>query len=142
MPLVITNQELQAQYWEPVARGPVAQADLSTWAGLGPGGAPVSIGAGLHYTSLVIASGGFVSIGVGIKLSQAGTLTIQRFLDKLGTVPVGAPITANGGTLVANVSNWATVNDGLPFASFTFDILNSGGSTAAVSNFACLLSAG
>jgi len=136
----IAASELASQYFEPAAQGPTLQADLSAWAGLAAGGAPVSILAAGTYQSNVIQNNGFRSIGIGVKSTQAGALTIQRFLDRAGTVPIGAPVVAAGG-LLANTSNWATVNDNLPFASFSFSITNTGGSTATISNFACLLSA-
>jgi hypothetical protein len=137
MAAAIAADELLARYWEPGALGPSAQADLSGWAGLSAGGPPgATIPNGGNYTSGVIACPGFKALAVGVKLSQTGSITIQRYIDKAGTVPIGAAITA---ALVANTSNWATVNDGLPFQSFTFVIANTSGSVGNVSNFGCLV---
>lgn len=131
--------ELLTQYWEPAATGPVVQADLSAWSGLSGSGPPAAtIGAGSNYTSGAIVAPGFKSIAVGVTLNQTGTITIQRYIDRAGLVPVGAPITA---ALVATVANWATVNDGLPFQSFKFIIANTSGSLGNVSNFGCLVNA-
>ena len=130
------SNELGTQYWEPVGTGPVAQADISAWTGLPPPGA--TIAASSTYTSNVIVADGFKAIGIGVTSSQAGTITIQRYLDRAGNVPVGAPITA---ALTAATAQWCTSNDGVPFQSFKFSISNSGTSAANVSNFACVLNA-
>lgn len=133
----IAASELSTQYWEPGGVGPATQADLSAWAGLSAAGPPgATIGAGGNFTSLPIQVSGFKSIAVGVKLSQAGTITIQRFMDRAGTVPIGALISS---TLVANTSNWATVNDGIPFQSFVFVISNTSGSVGNVSLFSALV---
>ena len=137
MPIVST--ELESQYWEPVGNGPVALVDLSAWPGLSPAGPPgATIAASGSYQSGVIPSNGFKAIGIGVTLNQAGSITIQRFLDAAGNVPVGAPINP---TITAGTPQWATVNDGTPFRSFSFKITNSATSVANVSNFGCLLSA-
>ena len=137
MPIVST--ELGSQYWEPVGNGPVALVDLSAWPGLSPSGAPgATIAASSSYQSGVIPSNGFKAIGIGVLSSQAGAITIQRYLDAAGLVPVGAPVTAS---ITASTAQWCTVNDGTPFRSFKFQISNSGTSAANISNFGCLLSA-
>jgi hypothetical protein len=139
MPILFEGPELAAQYWEPVAQGPVAQADLSTWAGLSAAGPPAAtLGAAGTYQSGVIPAPGWKGIAIGVKSSQTGAITIQRFMDKAGLVPVGAPITAS---LVANTANWVNVDDGVPYQSFSFSITNTGGATANLSNFCCLLNA-
>ncbi len=80
----------------------------------------------------VIVSNGWKLFSVGLQSSQAGQLTIQRFLDLAGTVPQGAPVTA---ALTANTAAYATVGtDGLPFASVQVTVSNSGGSAATLSN--------
>lgn len=136
MPPFIAASELLSQYWEPGGVGPATQADLSAWAGLSAAGPPgATIGAGGNYTSGVIVCPGFKSLAVGVTLSQAGTITIQRYIDKAGLVPIGALVST---TLVAATANWATVNDGLPFQSFKFVISNTSGSVGNVTNFGAL----
>lgn len=134
MPIV--SNELNAQYWEPVAQGPVAQADITQWAGLPP--LPATIAASGNYTSNVVISDGFKVIGVGVTSSQAGSISIQRYLDRAGLVTQGAPITA---AITAATPAVANVADGLPFQSFKITISNTGGSVATISNVAVLLNA-
>jgi len=82
--------------------------------------------------SSVLVSNGWKVFSVGLKSSQAGQLSIQRFLDLAGTVPQGAPVTA---ALTAGTAAYATVGtDGLPFASVQVTVSNSGGSAATLSS--------
>ena len=86
MPIVST--ELESQYWEPVGNGPVALVDISAWPGLSPSGPPgATIAASSSYQSGVIPSNGFKAIGIGVLSSQAGTITIQRYLDAAASCP-------------------------------------------------------
>lgn len=80
----------------------------------------------------VIVSNGWKLFSVGLKSTQAGQISIQRFLDLAGTVPQGAAVTV---ALTANTAAYATVGtDGLPFASVQVTVTNSGGSAATLSN--------
>jgi hypothetical protein len=80
----------------------------------------------------VIVSNGWKLFSVGLKSTQAGQISIQRFLDLAGTVPQGAAVTAS---LTANTAAYATVGtDGLPFASVQVTVSNSGASAATLSN--------
>ncbi|MBB3258214.1 hypothetical protein F4827_003082 [Paraburkholderia bannensis] len=80
----------------------------------------------------VIVSNGWKSFAVGLKSTQAGQISVQRFLDLAGTVPQGAAVTA---ALTANTAGYATVGaDGLPFASVQVTVTNSGASAATLSN--------
>jgi len=88
--------------------------------------------------SNVIASDGFKALSCAVLSSQAGAVSIQRYVDKVGTLPQGAPISS---TLVAATANVVNSNDGLPFQSFKVTITNTGGSTATISGFALLLNA-
>jgi hypothetical protein len=79
----------------------------------------------------IVVSNGWKLFSVGLKSTQAGNLSIQRFLDLAGTVPQGAAVTA---ALTANTAAYATVGtDGLPFASVQVTVSNSGGSAATLS---------
>jgi hypothetical protein len=139
MPLVST--EASGQYWEPLANGPVAQCELVSQApGLLGATLPTTgtIAAAGNWTSAVIISDGFKSVSVGAKSTQAGAINIQRYLDRAGTIPVGAVITA---ALTAATAQWATSNDGVAFQSFTVQITNTGASAATVTNFGVLMNA-
>jgi len=145
MPLV--GSQATGQYWEPVSQGPVAQVDLLS----GPGANPNLVGVTLPTTgtipatsgtwvSGVIASDGFKSISVGATSNQSGgTITIQRYLDRAGLIPVGAPIAS--GAFVAATPQFVSVNDGVAFQSFKITIANTAGSAATITNFGLLLSA-
>lgn len=134
MPQVST--ELNTQYWEPVAAGPVAQADISAWSGLGT--VPTTIAAAGSWVSNVAPSDGFKAIAVAVLSSQAGAVSIQRYVDKAGTLPQGAPVSA---AITAATPQVCNSNDGLPFQSFKITITNTGTSAANLTGFACLLNA-
>ncbi|WP_186033496.1 hypothetical protein [Burkholderia gladioli] len=79
----------------------------------------------------VLVSNGWKLFSVGLKSTQAGLISVQRFLDLAGTVPQGAAVTA---ALTANTAASATVGtDGLPFASVQVTVTNSSGSAATLS---------
>jgi hypothetical protein len=88
--------------------------------------------------SSLIATEGFSQIAVGVTASQAGTLSVQRYLDAGGTVVQGAALQI---ALVANASANLDIMDGKLFASFRVTITNSTGSTSNLTNFALLLQA-
>lgn len=139
MPLVGT--EATGQYWEPVANGPVAQIELvAADAALFGATLPTTgtIAASSNWTSAAVISDGFKSISVGAKSTQTGAINIQRYIDRAGTIPVGAVVTA---ALTANTAQWASVNDGVAFQSFTVQITNTGASAATVTGFGVLLNA-
>ena len=133
------SSELDTQYWEPVATGPIAQADISASALLGAT-LPTTgtIAASGNWTSSLLPADGFKCIGVGCKSTQTGAINIQRYLDTAGLVPVGAVLTA---ALTAATAQWLTNDDNTPFQSFTVQITNTGGSAATVTNFALVLNA-
>jgi hypothetical protein len=131
------SSELNAQYYEPVATGPVAQCDISAWAGLNPP-PPASIAASGNWTSGIIVADGYKAIAVGVLSSQAGAISIQRYLDRAGNVPQGPAISA---TITAAAAQVCNANDGAPFQSFKITITNTGTVAATLSNFACLLNA-
>lgn len=99
---------------------------------------PSTISANSTVQSSLIVTEGFTLISSGIKSTQAGTMSIQRYLDAGGTVPQGAAVAVN---LTANTAANLDVLDGKPFASFQLTVTNSSGSTATLSNFALLLQA-
>jgi hypothetical protein len=94
----------------------------SNWA------APATIAASGTYQSAIIINYNGPALVVGLTSSQAGVLSLQRYADLAGTIPVGAAITQN---LTAATAASVGVNDGLPYLSFAFSITNTSGSTAA-----------
>lgn len=118
--------------------GTVTQRDLSASPSI-TGTVPASIVASGSFTSSLIASNGCTAIGLGVLSTQAGTLSIQRYIDTAGLVPQGAAISV---TLSASVAGSVNANDDAPHQSFKFTITNSSGTTAAtISNFGLLLNA-
>lgn len=98
---------------------------------------PATIAASGSVQSSLIVTEGFTLISAGVTSTQAGTMSIQRYLDAGGTVPQGTAISVN---LTANTAANLDVLDGKPFASFMLTVTNSNGSNAAtLSNFALLL---
>ena len=131
------SNELDSQYWEPVATGPIAQADLTGSNTLGT--APSSIAASGTWTSNLLPTDGFKVIAVGVTSSQAGVLSVQRYLDTAGLVAQGPPITQ---AITAATPAVVNANDNAPAQSFKITITNTNGSSAAtITNFACLLNA-
>ena len=96
---------------------------------------PATIAGGGSYQSGIIVSNGFRGIAAAATLTQAGTISIQRYIDVAGTILIGAASTQ---ALSANTAGWVAVNDGLPCASFQVTVTNSSGSTGTLSNFAIL----
>jgi hypothetical protein len=136
MPQTNLAPEYTTQYWEPCATGPVFQADLTNWAGMGV--LPGTIAAAGNFTSNVITSDGFRAIAAAVTSTQTGAISIQRYVDRAGTIPQGAALSTS---LVASTSAVVNANDGVAFQSFTIKITNTGGSTATITGFALLLNA-
>lgn len=118
----------------PFAVGPVLQFYPTP-----PTPFPATIAISDTWQSGIINADGFKAISVGVTSTQAGTLTIQRYVDQDGQVPVGAAITAS---IAASTPQWADVNDGVAFGSFQVSVSNgSGSAVATVSNISILQSA-
>lgn len=131
-----SSTELNAQYYEPVGTGPVQQVDISTWTGTPA--PPATIAASGNYTSNLIYADGYKAIAVAALSSQAGAITIQRYVDKAGTLPQGP---ATSATITGGTAQACNTNDGLPFQSFKISITNTGASAANLTGFCCLLNA-
>lgn len=99
-------------------------------------GLPATIAAGNHSTSNLIFSDGMQVGAVGVTSTQTGLISVQRYLDDAGTVKQGAALTQ---ALTANTPAVLNITDGNPFATFTVDISNTGGSQATLSNLGILL---
>jgi len=99
---------------------------------------PSSIAANSQVQSSLIATEGFSLISAGITASQAGVMSIQRYLDAGGTVTQGGAVQVS---LTAATAANLDILDGKPFASLKLTVTNSAGSTSTLTNFALLLQA-
>lgn len=114
--------------------GPKLQAFL-TPADLG---LTTTVAASGNTQSSVMPSNGYAAFAFGVTSTQAGTVSIQRYLDAEGTVKQGAALTAS---LTANTAAVVNADDGVPFGSFQVTVSNSGASAATLSNAGLLLQA-
>jgi hypothetical protein len=96
---------------------------------------PATVAASGTWTSAAIPCAQNSAIVAIATSTQAGTLTITRYADAALTKQVGA---VQSVALAASTAGWVSVDDGVPFLWFTVSISNPGGSTATVSNGACL----
>lgn len=111
--------------------------------GIGAGTASGNGSVGINLASTVAGSGtihstlfrtyGMPNLAFAGTLSQNGTLSLQRYIDAAGTAPQGAPITQ---ALTAGSNGVLLSNDGHPFQSAKVTIVNGGGSTGTITNFA------
>lgn len=107
-----------------LAKGPAAQCVVpAAYHGLAG-----SIAASGNKVSNAIPSDGYQNFTLGIASSQAGSVSIQRYLDAAGTIAQGSPTT---GTLVAGTPLVVGVADALIYQSFIITVTNSSGTTAA-----------
>lgn len=126
------SSQTTSGYWEPEAVGPVAQCDYSS---LVPG----TLAGGGSFDTGIIYADGFKAIAIGVLMSQAGTLSIQRFLDAAGKIPQGAVVTQ---AVTANAPAVLNVNDNLPFNYVQVKIINgAAGAVATLAAAAILLNA-
>lgn len=94
------------------------------------------IAASGNVKSNIIPSYGWQKGAVGLQSNEPGALSVQRYLDKVGTIPVGAVIT---GTIVASTPVAVTWSDGLPYGSFQVTVTNTGGTQANLTDITVLL---
>jgi hypothetical protein len=107
-----------------LARGPVTQLVVpAAYHGLA-----ATIPASGNISSNLLAADGFPAMAIGVTSSQAGQLSVQRYLDSAGTIAAGAALTA---ALTAATPAVLNNNDGTIFRSFKIAITNTNGSTAA-----------
>ena len=97
---------------------------------------PANIAASGTWTSNLITSDGYQKIAAGLTSTQNGSLSINRNLDDAGTIP---QVAVNPTAVSANVAAAINAADGLPFATFTISLTNTGGSPATVSKVAVLM---
>jgi hypothetical protein len=101
-------------------------------------GLSTSLPASGSVVSQAIISGGLKNFSFGITSNETATISIQRYIDNLGTIPVGAAIT---GSLTANTAGYVDSVDSVPYQSFIITVSNSTSTAATISNCALLLQA-
>ena len=99
---------------------------------------PSSIAPNASVTSNLIAVQGYTKVAAAATSSQNGVLSIQRFLDNKGAVPLGPPTTV---VLAAGMPAALTVNDGQIFGSFVVIITNGVNATALLVDVAVAVAA-
>jgi hypothetical protein len=99
---------------------------------------PGTVAASGSWTSALMTADGYYDFSLGVTQSQAGSITLLRFIDDLGQVALD---TGQSTALTAATAGVLIVVDGHPCATFQVKISNSGGSTGTVSAFAALMSA-
>lgn len=95
---------------------------------------PATLADGATYSSDLMTSG-FGGVIFGATSSQIVTISIQRYADLAGLIPVGPPCSQD---LTAATAGWCGFADGLPYVSFALSIANSSGSLANITNIAAL----
>jgi hypothetical protein len=122
------------EFYDILAVGPAAQliipaAQLGLATPIAESGSSVSD---------VIPTNGFKIVAFGLTSSQAGSVSIQPYLDEAGTIAAAAPTT---GTLVAGTPLVVAVT-GVTMSSLKITVTNSSGTTAAnLTNVIVLLQA-
>lgn len=89
-------------------------------------------------TSDLFVNNGLTNFAFGAKLTQAGTLLIQRYLDAEGTIVQGAAVTQ---ALTANTAGVLNLSDTKPWASGRVSIINGGTVAGTLSLLGGLLQA-
>jgi len=82
-------------------------------------------------TSAVISTRGLSRGAVGLKSDHGGTLTVTRYVDAQGLVPLNAGPAALA--IAANVANSVGWSDGLPCGSIQIKFVNNAGAVANLS---------
>lgn len=130
----MTTVASQVEVHTPFDAGPVLQvalkpADINL---------ATTVPAGQSVTSQLIPASGYKVLAFAVKSTQAGNITIQRYLDAAGTIPQGAALTT---AITANTDTVLNNNDNHPFQSFTVQVSNSGASDATLTDTLLLLQA-
>ena len=102
---------------------------------------PASILTSVTYTSPILplfygdpyisALIGYNQIVIALTSDHVVTITIQRYLDAAGLIPVGAAATQ---ATTANVAGYCATSATIPAFYFGFTIANASGSTAVITN--------
>lgn len=97
---------------------------------------PASIENGTTYDSGIMPTYDYEALAVSAQLSQAGSLSIQRYIDEAGTIPMGAAITQ---AMTADTLATVAVNDGQPALSWKVTIQNTGSAAGDLTDAALLM---
>lgn len=97
---------------------------------------PATIAANGSVTSQLIFSTGWKLLTFSLTSTQAGNLTLQRYIDLTGTIKQGSALSA---TLSANTQALINLSDNYPFQTFSITVTNTAGSTATLSNVILLM---
>ena len=101
-----------------------------------PNAYPATIAASGSWQSGYVPYNDLNAVSAAIKSTEAGELTLQRYLDNAGNIPVGAAVTA---TITAGTVATVSVNDGVAATSFQVTATNTSGSAATISDTAIVL---
>jgi hypothetical protein len=91
-------------------------------------GLPAQIPASGNAVSNTINTNGLTHGSVGLKSTQAGNLSVQRYADAAGVVPLSTAVSV---AILANTPVSVGWSDGLPCGSIIVTVTNSSGTTAA-----------
>lgn len=108
--------------------GPTVQFGFPTASSLGLN---ASVAATSNVQSNLILSNGYKSFSFAVTSTQAGSISVQRYLDQAGTIPQGAALTAS---LTASTQGIVNSTDGVPFQSLKITVNNTAASAATLSN--------
>lgn len=90
---------------------------------------PTSIAGSSSFVSPVFGVPG-PGLSAGVLMNQTGNITLQRYLDAAGLLPIGSAVTA---AITANTVATIQVNDGTPYIYATLTIQNTAVTTSTVS---------
>ena len=99
---------------------------------------PATVPASSNVSGNLIQTNGYKVLAFGVTSTQAGTATIQRYLDVAGTIAQGTALSV---ALTAATPAVLNGNDGVAFQSAKVTVSNSAVSAATLSNVLLLLQA-
>src|SRR5690348_16818907 len=106
----------------------IATTTISSQGNVGVGLANTIAASGTIHSSLFITNG-MGNLALGLTLSQSGTLSVQRYIDGAGNVPMGAAVTQ---ALTAGTNGVLLSNDDKPFRTAKIAVVNDGTVTATI----------
>lgn len=119
----------------PIYQYTITQGATSDAGTLAP---PATIAASGTFTSSVLPLAGMPHIAASAKLSTTGTISLQRYLDNLGSVVTGSAVTL---ALAAGTTGVIDSVSTLVVGSFTMSIINTGTVTGTLTVVNAILQA-